>query len=128
MQYTISLGIKASLKAGDGKPEMSQAAGSGQLVPPSPGPSVRVVKTCLLIVTPARLSSSMKPITHLSFGSLPSSRWIPSKQITSESVTGAVATARAEEGKREAWSGWSGGLAHQGPFECRPKGREEGTL
>ena len=123
MQYTISLGIKASLKAGDGKPEMSQAAGSGQLVPPSPGPSVRVVKTCLLIVTPARLSSSMKPITHLSFGSLPSS-----KQITSESVTGAVATARAEEGKREAWSGWSGGLAHQGPFECRPKGREEGAL
>ena len=36
----ISLGIKASLKAGDGKPEISHAAGSGQLVPPSPGPSV----------------------------------------------------------------------------------------
>ena len=77
---------------------MSHDAGSKQLIPPSPGPSVHLVKTCLLSMTPAQLSSSVKPMKRLSFGSSPSSRCRPNKQITSESITRAVTKAREEEG------------------------------
>lgn len=89
----------SSLQAGEDKPEISRDAGSKQLTPPSPGPSVHLVKTCLLSTTPAQLSASMKPTNHSSFGSLPSSRCRPHKQITSESTTRAAAKAREEEGK-----------------------------
>lgn len=78
---------------------MSHDAGSKHLTPPSPRPSVHLVKTCLLSTTPAQLSASMKPTNRLSFGSLPSSRCRPNKQITSKSITRAATKTREEEGK-----------------------------